>query len=452
MAMTRTTAKDNREWYLASFKGFEKSLNGGLKSPLHRIRRDAIQHFEERGFPTHRDEDWRHTSVSSLVALEFTPILGYDPVGMTRDDITPFAFAGLDCVQLVFVNGHYAPELSATDKLPDEIKAMSLSAGLEEVPVLVETHLSRHTPYEAGAFAALNTAFLKDGAFLHLPQNAVFEIPIHLLFISTGSENPTISHPRNLIVVEANAQASVIESYVSLKDRVHLTNAVTEIVLGENSVLDHIKIQRESGNAFHIGTTHVRENRGCNFTSHNITLGARLARNDITTVLDGEGVESTLNGLYLGSGQQHIDNHTLIEHAQPNCSSHELYKGILNDRAKGVFRGKILVHQAAQKTDAYQSNQNLLLSEEAEATSKPQLEIYADDVKCSHGSTTGQLDADAIFYLRSRGIDKENAIRLLTRSFAGEVIERIKIEPVRTQLDRFVFEKLEEGRTDTESQ
>ena len=441
--MAKTTDKDRKDWYLSSFEGFEKSLNGASKSPVHQIRRAAIDCFARSGFPTTRDEAWKHTNVAPLTRIEFSPVLEPAETRATAGDLAPFTFAGLECVQLVFVNGFFAPHLSSSGPLPDGVKAMSLAAALEAFPELVEAHLGHHAPCEDQGFAALNTAFIQDGAFLYIPADTALAAPFHLLFVSTAGERPTASHPRNLIVAGDNSQVSVIESYAGLQDQVYLTNAVTEVVVGENAVVEHCKIQRESAVAFHVATLHFNEARSCRCTSHNITLGGHLIRNDITTVLDGEAVESTLNGLYLLDGEQHVDNHTLIEHVRPHCTSHELYKGILDDQATGVFRGKIFVHQEAQKTDAYQSNQNLLLSAEADITSKPQLEIYADDVKCSHGSTTGQLDADAIFYLRSRGIGRAEAVRVLTRAFAHEILERIGIEPVRTQLDHLVTGKLE---------
>ena len=266
---------------------------------------------------------------------------------------------------------------------------------------------------------------------------------MHLLFLSTVTCPNTVSHPRVLIVAEAHAEATLIESYAGLGTEVYLTNGVSEIFVGENAALDHYRVQREAPAAFHISATHVREERAAQFRSTSITLGGRLTRNHVHTALVGEGVDSTLNGLYVEDGNQHVDNHTLIEHAQPHCQSHEFYKGILGGEARGVFRGKIYVHQAAQKTDAYQTNQNLLLSQTARIDTKPQLEIYADDVKCSHGATIGQLDQDAIFYLRSRGIGHREAVRVLTRAFAGEVLNRVRVDALRDELDHLVTHRLE---------
>ena len=446
--MAKAKDSDKRDWYLSRFAGFEKNLNGGSPAPVSALRRAALECFAESGFPTSRDEEWRHTNLSALTRIAFHPVLQRDPAIPTPADFEPFTFADLTCTQMVFVNGHYAPELSTFASLPEGVRVTSLARALTEAPELVQSHLGRYTSFKEQGFAALNTAFMQDGAFLYVPKNTVVPDPIHLLFLSSPGKNPTVSHPRNLVVADANSQVTVVESYAGIERETYLTNAVSEVVAAENSVVEHCKIQRESAAAFHVATLHVAEGQSCNFTSHNLVLGGRLVRNDITTVLNGEGVESTLNGLYLTEGKGHVDNHTLIEHVRPHCSSHELYKGILDGGSKGVFRGKILVHQEAQKTDAYQSNQNLLLSREADVTSKPQLEIYADDVKCSHGSTTGQLDADAIFYLRSRGIGHQDAAAILTRAFAGEVLSRIKPEPVRSRLDRLVEAKLKSAHRD----
>jgi Fe-S cluster assembly protein SufD len=280
---------------------------------------------------------------------------------------------------------------------------------------------------------------------VYLPANAVLEHPVHLLFLSTAGPEPSFSAPRVLIVAEPGSHASLIESYAGLGQLPYLTNAVTEVILGEGAGLDHYRIQREGPSGFHVSTHRVHEAAGCAYTAGTVTLGGHLVRNHLTTVLDGEGVQSTLDGLYLVDGQDHVDSHTLVEHAQPGCSSHELYKGILSGQGTGVFRGRILVRPNAQKTDAYQSNRNLLLSPRAQVDTQPQLEIYADDVKCSHGGTVGQLDPEAIFYLRARGLGEDSAFRLLTHAFAGQVLERIRLAPVRERLDQLVIEKLEAG-------
>jgi Fe-S cluster assembly protein SufD len=327
------------------------------------------------------------------------------------------------------------------------VKAGSLATALNSDSALVEPHLARHAGYQDHPFVALNTAFLQDGAFVSIPRGKAVERPIHLLFVSTHDRRgtATVSHPRNLILAGDDSQAMVIESYIGLNNALYFTNAVTEIVAGENAVVAHYKLQRESEEAFHISTVQASLSHNSNFSSHSIDLGGALVRNDVNAVLDGKGIECTLDGLYMVAGRQHVDNHTRIDHVKPHCSSRELYKGVLGGRSKGVFNGKIYVHKDAQKTDAKQTNKNLLLSEDAVINTKPQLEIYADDVKCTHGTTIGQLDQEAIFYLRSRGIDLEAARGLLTYAFASEMIGRIKVEPVRAQLETLLLTRLPEG-------
>jgi Fe-S cluster assembly protein SufD len=446
--MARTTSTQRNEaWYVERFAGFEKSLNGATSTPpLHALRQDAIHHFSQLGFPTNADEDWRFTNLTPLGRIDFQPQSVDTPISLAGVDLAPFVFENLDCIQLVFINGRYTPSLSTQTALPDDVRIGSLANALVTDDERVEEYLGRYAPHSERAFTALNTAFVQDGAYIHLYAGAVLETPIHLLFLSTAPKAPAAFSPRNLIIAEANSQARLIETHAGINGQVYLTNAVTEIELGENAVLDHCKIQRDSDAAFHISSQVVHESRDSNYTSHVFTLGGRLTRNDLTTVLAGPGVESILNGLYVLEGEQHADNHTHIEHVQVQCNSHELYKGILADKSTASFRGRIYVHQTAQQTNAYQSNQNLLLSPDAQVNTKPQLEIYADEVKCSHGATIGQLDEDAVFYLRTRGMGPEAAARVLTRAFAGELIDRVPLDAVRQKLDQLVTAKLKFGQ------
>ncbi|HEV8712003.1 MAG TPA: Fe-S cluster assembly protein SufD [Candidatus Binatia bacterium] len=427
--------------YLSDFERFEK--NGAVKGPswVQQIRKAAISRFATLGFPTTRHEEWKYTSVAPLVKVRFK-LAAYELNGLTADRLARVTFGEVSCAQLVFVNGHYSRELSFFRSLPDGVKAGSLAAALHADPALVEPHLARYASYQDHPFVSLNTAFMEDGAFVYVPQGMVVEEPIHLLFVSTIHEKPTVSHPRNLIVVDNDSQATIVESYVGLENDVYFTNVVSEIRGGENAIITHYRLQQESQEAFHIATVQAHLRRSSNFSSHSIALGGALVRNDVTAALAGEGSECTLNGLYMVTGHQQVDNHTRIDHEKPHCRSRELYKGILDGKSKGIFNGKIFVHKAAQKTDAKQTNKNLLLSEDAVINTKPQLEIYADDVKCTHGSTIGQLDQDAMFYLRSRGIGLQAARRLLTYAFASEIITQIKIEPVRTQLDHLLTTRL----------
>jgi Fe-S cluster assembly protein SufD len=308
----------------------------------------------------------------------------------------------------------------------------------------LEPYLARYARYQDHSFVALNTAFIEDGAFVSIPSGKIVEEPIHLFFVSTAAGEATVSHPRNLILVGNDSQVTIVESYVGLNHGVTWTNAVTEIVVGESAVVEHYKLQWEREEAFHTATLQVHESRSSNFTSHSVALGGSLVRNEVNVALDGEGGECTLNGLYLATGRQHVDNHTRIDHVKPHCTSRELYKGVLEGKARGVFNGKIYVHKAAQKTDARQTNKNLLLSADASVDTKPQLEIYNNDVKCTHGSTIGQLDEDALFYLRARGIGLETARSLLTYGFISDIVGRIKLASIRDQLESFVTTRLEQ--------
>ena len=426
------------DWYQSRFADFEQNLNGEAQSPVHQLRRDAIAHFTATGFPTTRDEEWRFTNIAPLTRIDFELAAKTDEPATA--DIAPLRY-GLPGP--VFVDGHFAPSLSQLDALPQGVVVKNLRAAFNEDADLVSRYIGQDAMSEEQAFTALNTAFVQDGVLIYLPQGTVLDTPLHTLFLSTGAKANAVSHPRVLVVAEAHAEATLVESYAGLGVEVYLTNSVCEINVGVNASIDHYRVQREAPTAFHISATHVREARSARFRSTSITLGGSLTRNHVHTALMGEGIDSTLNGLYIENGSQHVDNHTLIEHAQPNCQSHEFYKGVLDDEASGVFRGKIHVHQAAQKTDAYQANQNLLLSDSAKIDTKPQLEIYADDVKCSHGATIGQLDADAIFYLRSRGIGHREALRVLTRAFVGEVLDRVRIDGLRDELDRLVTERFD---------
>ncbi|MBI2502188.1 MAG: Fe-S cluster assembly protein SufD [Candidatus Latescibacteria bacterium] len=438
MRQTRDTSE--RERYLSSFRTFEQSLNGKADTPLHQLRRQAIAQFAAQGFPTVQDEEWRYTNLAPLLHHPFQPAL--KSASLAEADLQPWLFAGPQSPRLVLVDGRYAPELSAPGSLPQGAKLLNLETALQQSPDLVLSCLNHQIDGEHHALAALNTAFLQDGAFLHLPEGAQVEHPIHLLFLSTAPALPAFSSPRLLVIAEARSRATLVETCAGPQGRVYLTNALAEVVVGEDASIEYCKIQQEGDAAFHLAHTRVRESCRSRFTAHTLSLGARLSRNQLDTLLDGEGVDSTLNGLYLAGGEQHVDHHTLIEHAQPRCSSHELYKGILGGRATGVFRGRIHVRPQAQKTDAYQANRNLLLSPEAQIDTKPQLEIYADDVKCSHGATVGQLDEEALFYLRTRGLDAAQAMGLLTRAFAGQLLERLSDEALREHLEQLVADKL----------
>jgi len=424
---------------------FEQRFKNEASQPswLFPLRKSGIVRFAEMGFPTLNDEDWRYTNIAPIAKLPFRPIFKSSAEGLTLESVAKFTFGSLSAIRLVFVNGHFVAALSTQTALPEGITVSSLAQALTIQPAQVEKQLGRNLQSQENAFAALNTAFFLDGGYVHVPAGKVLETPVHLLFISTTRENGSTSHPRNLLVVDDHAQATVIESYVSTVDGAYVTNAVTEIIAGEGAVLEHCKLQDESLSAYHLATIHAQLAKGSNVVSHSFAAGARLSRNSIRTHLSGEGVECVLNGLYLTKGDQLADHHMVVEHAEPHCNSHEYFNGILDGRSRGVFHGRILVRQIAQKTDAKQTNKNLLLSEDAGVDTKPQLEIYADDVKCTHGATIGQLNDESIFYLRARGIGADTARRMLIHAFAGEIIERIRHSATREVLDKVVWDRLE---------
>ncbi len=429
------------EAHQRQFEWFEQ--HAGKPAWVFPLRKAGMARFAELGFPTLQDEDWRFTNLAPLVKLPFRPVFEPSPDGLTTATLESFTVGQLDSTRLVFVNGHYIQALSANSQAEDGLKIKNLATALLEDSALLEKHLGRYAQDPANPFSALNTAFFQDGAFIHIAAGKESRRPIHLLFVSTMSEPGTTVQPRNLIVAEKHSRATVIESYVSTVDSAYLTNAVTELVLEEGASLEHCKFQNESLSAFHLAAIHARLGRNSNLIAHSIATGSRLSRNNIRTHLAAEGVECVLNGLYLTRDEQLADHHMIVEHAQPHCNSHEYYNGILDGRSKGVFHGRILVRQPAQKTDAKQTNKNLLLSNDATADTKPQLEIYADDVKCTHGATIGQLNDESIFYLRARGIGAERAKRMLIHAFAGEIIDRIRCAPLREELDRVVWDHLE---------
>ena len=427
--------------YAEQFARFSQQT--ALPVALASLRDDGFSCFDRLGFPTTRLEDWRFTNIAPIAEKPFVaPTTGTD---YTRADLDALHMPRLDGPELVFVNGTFAPALSTTDGLPMGVRARSLATVLaseEDATETITPYLGRLARIENEAFTALNTAFLRDGAVVQVDPGVVVDTPIHLLFVTRSGAEQVLSQPRVLVLTGANSQVRVVESHAGDGETPYLSNAVTEVSVGDYAVVDHYTLVREAEAAFRIGSLHVTLGRASNFTSHTITLGGAIVRNTARVVLAGEGGECTLNGLYLAKGRQLVDNQTTIDHAQPHCDSHELYKGILDGRSRAVFNGKIIVRLDAQKTDAKQSNKTLLLSEDAQITTKPQLEIFADDVKCTHGATVGQLDQDALFYLRSRGLSRDQARQLLTHAFAADLLGHIKVEAIRTQLDALLLERL----------
>lgn len=437
-------AAKEKENYFSAYKLFAKTREGKDPAWLVNLRERAGESFEALDFPTTQVEEWKYTNVAPILKTPFRQVFDLDTHGLTAKSIAPLTFADSRRSQLVFVNGLFSRELSNLNGLPADVIVSNLTDIPAEQAKVVSDHLSVYADYRDNAFTALNTAVIGDGAFVHIPKGKAVEAPIHLLFISAASE-PTVSHPRVLIVADEGAIATVIESYVSTGEEIYFTNAVTEVFAAPGAVIDHYRLQEESERAFHIGTTEVHQERGSNYTSYAISLGADIARHDLNVALTDEHIETTIDGLYVVTGKQHADSHTVIDHQKPHCNSHQLYKGILDDRGRGVFNGKVFVREGALLTDARQLNKNLLLSAEAHVDTKPELEIFADDVKCSHGATVGQLEDEELFYLAARGISKDRARALLTFGFAEDVISKIKLKSVREQLDKVVLDKLHQS-------
>jgi Fe-S cluster assembly protein SufD len=430
-----------QESYFADFRRIEQEQGVRDLSWLASLRKSAIESFADLGFPTTRQEAWRFTNVAPLAQIPFTlampveaaPRLGDEQEHVIPDDVT---------ARLVFVNGYFDPRLSLATNGQKGVTATSIRHQIGTAPRTLQENLGRYASAERDTFVALNTAFVQDGAFVHIAPGVVLEKPIHLIYLRVQGGQNTVTYPRTLVLVERGAQAMVIESHLGVANETYFTDAVTELVAGEDASLEHLKIQQESEAAFHISTVVGHQGRSSRLLSHSISLGAQLARHEIRSVLAGEGAECTLNGLYQVRGRQHVDHHTILDHAMHHCGSREYYRGILDGRSSAVFNGAIIVRKDAQKTDAIQSNKNLLLSEEAAINTKPELQILADDVRCTHGATVGQLDPDAIFYLRARGLGLEPARHLLTRAFANDVLARIRCAPAREGLEAALFARL----------
>jgi Fe-S cluster assembly protein SufD len=432
--------------YLKEFENFAGPATVESPEWLEPIRRAAMDRFAHTGFPSARDEEWRFTPVTPIAQTAWRPA-GAGGEDVTREQLAPFIFGHAEWCTLVFVNGEYAPGLSSAGNLPQGVVATGLSEALRNTGNLVQRHFARYARIEDSPFTALNTALFREGGFVHVPAGVDLSMPVNLVFVTTGESGGAVVHPRNLIIVERNARASVVESYVTLAPGArYWTNPVTEVWTGANSWVEHTRIQRESEAAYHVATTQAEVSRDSHYRSFSLAMGGALARHNLNARLADQYAEALLYGLYITHGEQLVDNHTVLYHDHPHGHSWEVYKGILDDRSRAVFNGKVFVKAEAQKTDAKQTNRNLVLSDFAKVDTKPQLEIFADDVKCTHGATVGQLDEVALFYAQSRGLPADEARRLLTYAFAAEVIEEVALEPVRAELNRLLLERLDQGR------
>jgi len=446
--MTSNQTTRQRAWLLTELPE-DAALDDAQQMPkwLLDIRRSAFERFRMRGLPTGKDEEWRQINLKPIRETEFA--LATDATSaVTADDVEELSMPGVDAVRLVFVNGHFARDLSTPEPLPKGITVRTFRDALATDDALLQQHLTKYANDEYDPFITLNTALIDDGVVVHVEKNVTIDTPIYLLCITSAADGPVITHPRNLIVAEEGANATVIEDYVGTPGEVYLTNAVTELVVGANAHLHHYMLERESDSAYNISTLAAHQSDDSNLSSHAVLLGGSLVRNNVNPVLDGERCDSLLNGLYVGRDSQQLDSHMRVMHNKPNGESRQFYKGILDDTSHGVFTGRIVVARGAQKTDAVQSNQNLLLTDSARANSKPQLEIYADDVKCTHGSTTGELDDEAVFYLQSRGLTEHEARGMLVYAFAGESLQRMNVEPIRDTLEQLLTERLPFHKTE----
>ncbi|MCU1268501.1 MAG: sufD [Acidobacteria bacterium] len=433
--------------YQNAFQTLQANGAGPQRVPwIERLRESAMERFEQLGFPAVQEEEWKYTNVAQIVRAGFLPLTATGEVSAAvgEQQLAAFTYPEARASQLVFVDGLLRSELSSLTGLPEGIKAVDFATALASDPFseLLREYLGRIVDYGDNGFTALNTAFIGSGALVVIPKGLAVETPLQLLFLSSSTKANLAAFPRVLVIAEENSSATIIESYNSVGADSYFTNAVVEIVLKDGARLEHYRVQDESTESFHIANTRADLGRNSSYETTSINLGAKLSRHDLSVVMDHEGAECRVDGLYIIGEGQHTDTHSVIDHKQPHCTSHQLYKGILDGKSRAVFNGKVFVRHGALGTDANQTNKNLLLSNEAHVDTKPQLEIFADDVKCAHGAAIGQLDEDELFYLESRGIHSDLARNLLTYGFAEEVIVRIKVESIKTQLDEAVLNRL----------
>jgi len=448
MANPNTPDKnDSSEKFIELFRLYENTLNGQKNYVGHTIQKTAIQRLgNEVDFPTSRNEDWKYTSVVKVLQPQYQQPQSVD---IKTADISTFLFEGLDAYLLVFVNGKYNKILSSKDELSKKIIVQDISAGLQEDGLTKATaseYLNKWASEVNNSFMVLNTALAQNGIYIYVPDGLVVDRPIHILNIAHAEEEPTVISPQKIIVAGENSKLIIIETYHHLTNsqQTYFTNTVSQFVLKRNAIVDHYRIQDEGENAFFINNTEVDQMRDSTYSSYVVDLGGKLVRNNLSSILKDSGTSTNFYGIYVGINKQHIDNQTFIDHAYPNCNSNELYKGVLTDNAKGVFNGKIKVRPDAQKTNAFQKNHSLVLSKGASMNSKPQLEIFADDVKCSHGATIGKINEDALYYMRSRGLSKKEATSVLKQAFLTEITELIKIDPVREKVEQMLVDKFKQ--------
>ncbi len=426
--------------FISAFEVNKGQTLNGTNASIARQREAAIERFAELGIPTKDLEAWKYTDISKVLKHPYALELGPTTATLVRDDIEPFLIDGLDAHRLVFVNGHLDASLSDVGELPAGVVITSLEQAGADHADLLEAHYGAYADADNEAMTALNTAFVQDGAFVFIPSGTLLEKPVLVLEIN-ASEQDLMTQPRNLFVAEDGAVGRIIEAQYTLGTAQTFTNAVTEAFVGSKGNLEHYLVQNEGDDASRVQTMHAYHEEDSVFSTTTVTLSGEVVRNNLTITPDGTFCESNLFGLFIGKDEMHVDNHTLVEHVQPDCVSNELYKGVLNDNSTGVFNGKVFVDRDSQRINAYQSNKSIVLSDRADMYSKPELEIYADDVECSHGATMGQLDEEAIFYLRSRGISKQHARILMLRAFTRDVLDEVQVEPLRDRLDTMITDR-----------
>ncbi|WP_417855821.1 Fe-S cluster assembly protein SufD [Xanthomarina gelatinilytica] len=422
---------------ISSFLAFENRVD--IDSPVHDVRSEAIKIFESQGFPSKKEEAWKYTSLNSILKHDYSVFPKHEK-NIEYNDVKKYFIHEIDSYKIVFIDGKYSSHLSQTTHDGIDVCLMSAALNKPKYKIIIDSYFNKIAAKDS--ITSLNTAFSQEGAYIHIPKNKLVEKPIQILHFSTGNEAALMNQPRNLIVVNENSHVQIIERHQSLTNNPVLTNSVTEVFANKRAIVDYYKIQNDNEHASLIDNTFINQKQESHCSVHTFSFGGKLTRNNLNFYQNGERIDSTLKGVTIIGNKQHVDHNTLVHHIEPNCESHQDYKGIFNDNATGVFNGKVLVNKEAQKTNAFQANNNILVSDKASINTKPQLEIFADDVKCSHGCTIGQLDESALFYMQSRGIPKKEAKALLMYAFSNNVLSSVKIPEIKQRINKIIATKL----------
>ncbi len=426
-----------KEKLVSSFLAFENNVD--VDSPVHDIRSEAIKGFEEKGFPSKKEEAWKYTSLNSILKHDYS-VFPKQENAIEYRDVKKYFLHDIDTYKIIFIDGKYSSHLSQTTHDGIDVCLMSAALSKPKYRLIIENYFNKVATDDS--LSNLNTAFSSEGAYIHIPKNKLVEKPIQIIHFSTGNESALMLQPRNLIVVDENSHVQIIERHQSLTENPVLTNSVTEIFANKRAIIDYYKVQNDNGHASLVDNTFINQKQESHCSVHTFSFGGKLTRNNLNFFQNGERIDSTLKGITIIEDKQHVDHNTLVHHIEPNCESHQDYKGIFDDRSTGVFNGKVVVEKEAQKTNAFQANNNILVSDKSTINTKPQLEIFADDVKCSHGCTIGQLDESALFYLRTRGIPEKEAKALLMYAFANNVLESVKIPELKGRIKKLIANKI----------